>query len=123
MGGQGLLLLIGLKILIIMTSLQNIVISGAQGLLMMGSKFLIKMIRLQNIKRKEQCLAAWSSLSKILIPSTSGDLELISVDQLYRFYIYHTRSHHYIVINSLGGRTHTHTCKHTHTQMSIQKQF
>ena len=43
MGGQGLLLLIGLKILIIMTSLQNIVILGAQGLLMlMESKFLIK---------------------------------------------------------------------------------
>ena len=42
MGGQGFLLLIGLKFLI-MTSLQNIVISGAQGLLMlMGSKFLIK---------------------------------------------------------------------------------
>ena len=33
MGGQSLLLLIGLKILIIMTSLQNIVILGAQGLL------------------------------------------------------------------------------------------
>ena len=49
MGGQGLLLLIGLKILIIMTSLQNIVILGVQGLLMlMGSKFLIKMARLQN---------------------------------------------------------------------------
>ena len=32
-----------------MTSLQNIVISGAQGLLMlMGSKFLIKMTRQQN---------------------------------------------------------------------------
>ena len=30
MGGQDLLLLIGLKILIIMISLQNIVISGAQ---------------------------------------------------------------------------------------------
>ena len=29
MGGQGLLLLIGLKLLIITTSLQNIVISGA----------------------------------------------------------------------------------------------
>ena len=33
MGGQGLLLLIGLKFLIIMTSLQNIVILGVQGLL------------------------------------------------------------------------------------------
>ena len=65
MGGQGLLLLIGLKILIIMTSPQNIVILGAQGLLMlMGSKFLIKMTRPQNIKMKEQCFAAWSSLSK-----------------------------------------------------------
>ena len=49
MGGQGLVLLIGLKIMIIMTSLQNIVILGAQGLLM-GSKFLIKMTRPQNIK-------------------------------------------------------------------------
>ena len=50
MGGQGLLLLIGLKLLIIMTSLQNIVFSGAQGFLMlMGSKFLIKMTRPQNI--------------------------------------------------------------------------
>ena len=76
MGGQGLLFLIGLKLLIIMTSLQNIVILGAQSLLMlMGSKFLIKMTRPQNIKMKEQCFAAWSSLSKILIPSTSGDLE------------------------------------------------
>ena len=74
MGGQGLLLLIGLKILIIMTSLQNIVILGAQDLLMlMELKFLIKMTRLQNIKMKERCFAAWSSLSKILIPSTSGD--------------------------------------------------
>ena len=43
MGGQGLLVLIGLKIFVMMTSLQNIVISGAQGLLMlMGSKFLNK---------------------------------------------------------------------------------
>ena len=50
MGGQGLLLLIGLKLLIMMTSLQNIVILCAQGLLMlMGSKFLIKMTRPQNI--------------------------------------------------------------------------
>ena len=49
MGGQGLLLLIGIKILIIMTSLQNIVILGAQGLLiLMGSKFLIKMTRQQS---------------------------------------------------------------------------
>ena len=32
MGGQGLLLLIGLKLLIIMTSLQNIVILCAQAL-------------------------------------------------------------------------------------------
>ena len=41
--------LIGLKVLVMMNSLQNIVISGAQGLLMlMGSKFLIKMTRPQN---------------------------------------------------------------------------
>ena len=38
--------LTGLKVLAMMTSLQNIVISGAQGLLMlMGSKFLIKKTR------------------------------------------------------------------------------
>ena len=56
-----------------MTSLQNIVISGAQGLLMlMGSKFLMKITSLQNIEMKEQCFVAWSTLSKILIPSTSG---------------------------------------------------
>ena len=48
MGSQGLLLLIGLN-LIIMTSIENIVISAAQGLLiLMGSKFLIKMTRSQN---------------------------------------------------------------------------
>ena len=45
-----------IKILIIMISLQNIVISGAQGLLMlMGSKILT---RPQNVKMKEQCFAA-----------------------------------------------------------------
>ena len=49
MGGQCRLVLIGLKVLIMMNSLQNIVISGAQGLLMLiGSKFLIKMTRPQN---------------------------------------------------------------------------
>ena len=53
MGSQGLLVLIGLKILVMMTSRQIIVISGAQGLLMlMESKFVIKMTRLQNIKIK-----------------------------------------------------------------------
>ena len=31
MGGQCLLVMIGLKVLVMMTSLQNIVISGAQG--------------------------------------------------------------------------------------------
>ena len=62
--------------LVMMNSPQNIVISGAQGLFMLiGSKFLIKMTRPQNIKIKEQCFAAWSSSSIILIPSTSGDLE------------------------------------------------
>ena len=49
MGGQCLLVLISLKVLVMMNSLQNIVISGAQGLLMlMGSKFLIKITRPQN---------------------------------------------------------------------------
>ena len=46
MGGQCLLILIGLKVLVMMNLLQNIVISGAQSLL--GSKFLIKMTRPQN---------------------------------------------------------------------------
>ena len=36
---------------------------------------IIKMTRPQNIKMKVWCFAAWSSLSKILIPSTSGNLE------------------------------------------------
>ena len=50
MVGKALLLLKGLKVLIIMTSLQN-TISGAQGLLMsMGLKCLIMMTRAQNIK-------------------------------------------------------------------------
>ena len=49
MGGQCLLVLIGLKVLVMMNSLQNIVILDAQGLLMLlGSKFLIKMTRPQN---------------------------------------------------------------------------
>ena len=73
MGGQCLLVLIGLKVSVMMNSLENIAISGLQGLL--GSKFLIKMTKPQNIKIKEQYFAAWSSLSKILIPSTSGGLE------------------------------------------------
>ena len=51
MGGQCLLVLIGLKVLVMMNSLQNIVISDAQGLLMlMGSNFLIKVTRLQKQK-------------------------------------------------------------------------
>ena len=58
-----------LKALVMIPSLQNIFISGAQGLLMLlGSKVLIKMTR-------PQCFVAWSSLSKILIPSTLGGLE------------------------------------------------
>ena len=49
MGGQCLLVLIGLKALFMMNSLRNIVISVAQGLLMLlGSKFLIKMTRPQD---------------------------------------------------------------------------
>ena len=47
------MVLIGLKVLVMMNSLHNIVISGAQGLLMlMGSKFLIKTTRPQNITIK-----------------------------------------------------------------------
>ena len=77
MGGLYLLVLIGFESFGHDELLQNSgVISGAQGLVMlMGSKFLIKMTRLQNFKIKEQCFATWSSLSKILIPSTSGGLE------------------------------------------------
>ena len=71
-------ILIGLKVLIMMNSLQNIIILGAQDLLMlMGSKFLIKVTRLQNIKIKEKCFVACSSLSKIMIPSKSGGLEYL----------------------------------------------
>ena len=57
MGSQSLLVLIGLKILVMMTSQQTIVISGAQGLLiLMESKFLIKMTRLLiKIKRTMFC--------------------------------------------------------------------
>ena len=45
------------EVLIMMNSLQNIAISGAQGLLMlMGSKLLIKMTRLQNIETKNSDL-------------------------------------------------------------------
>ena len=40
MSGQGLLLLVGLKVLVMMTSQQNIVISGIQGVVMlMGLEF------------------------------------------------------------------------------------
>ena len=57
MGGQCLLVLIGLKVLVTMSSLWNIVISGTQSLLMlMRSKFLIKMTRPQNIKIKNSIL-------------------------------------------------------------------
>ena len=54
MDGQGLLVLIGLKNLVTMTSLQKIVISGAQGLLMLMGwiKILIKMTTPQKIKIK-----------------------------------------------------------------------
>ena len=38
--------------------------------------------RPQNIKIKEQCFADWSSLSKILIPSTSGGLEHLKYNVL-----------------------------------------
>ena len=63
--------LIGFKVLVIMHELtENFVISVAQTV--MGSKLLIKMTRLQNIKIKGQCFVTWS---KILISSTSGGLE------------------------------------------------
>ena len=75
MGDQGLLLLIGLKILIIMTSLQNIVISGfSRSPDVDGIKIFDKDDQAQNIKIKEQCFTAWSSLSKILIQLYSAAL-------------------------------------------------
>ena len=50
MGDQGLLFFDRLKVLFMMTLLQNIVILGAYGPLMsMGSRFLFKMTRLQGI--------------------------------------------------------------------------
>ena len=57
MGGQGLLVLIGLKVLVMMISLQSIVTLGAQGLLMLiESKFVIRMTRPQNIEKKNNVL-------------------------------------------------------------------
>ena len=51
MGGQGLLVSIGLKVLVMTTSLQNIAISGAQGLPadVDGIKILAKMTRPLNM--------------------------------------------------------------------------
>ena len=60
------MVLISLKVLVMINSLQNIVISGAQGLLMlMGSKFLIKMTRPQNIKIKNSVLRPGHLYQKI----------------------------------------------------------
>ena len=59
MGGQCLLVLIGLKVLVMMNSLQNIVILGAQGLLMlMGSKFFDKDDQAAKHDDKKQYFAA-----------------------------------------------------------------
>ena len=50
LGSQGHLLLIGIIVLVIITSVENIIISGAQGLIMlMRSKPFIRITRLQNI--------------------------------------------------------------------------
>ena len=58
-----------LKVLVMMTSVQNIVILGAQGLLiLMGSKFLIKMTRPQNIKTKNSVLHLFPGMFSLLIP-------------------------------------------------------
>ena len=79
MGSQGLL---GLKVLVMMTSLQNIV---AQGLLiLMGSKYLIKMTRPQKLFFLSYCFVVWSSLSKNLTPSTSGGLEHLKITMFCR---------------------------------------
>ena len=70
MYGQCFLLLIGLKVLVMMNSLQNIVISGAQGLLMlMGSKYFFDKddqaakckikSTVHNISREGECLRAY----------------------------------------------------------------
>ena len=65
----------GFEVLVMMNSLQNIVISGAQGLLMlMGSKCLIKMTRPENIVFYLN-VCGLVIFIKILIPSTSGSLE------------------------------------------------
>ena len=69
MGGQGLMLFTGLKLKVMMTSLHNIVISGAKGYLIDWIKTFDKDDRAAKVKIKEKCFA-WSSLSKILIPST-----------------------------------------------------
>lgn len=72
MDSQDLLLLIGL-ILIMMTTQQNIHILGAQGLLMViGLKLLIKRTR---IKINRTMLYDLFIFDKILIPSIPGDPE------------------------------------------------
>ena len=83
MGGQGLLVFIGLKVLVMMTSLQNIVISGAQGLLMlMGSKFFGKDD--QAVKHQGllvliglKVLVMMTSLQNIVISGAQGLLMLM----------------------------------------------
>ena len=61
-------------ILIMMTTLQNVAISSAEGLLLDGLKFLIKMTRPQSPFSFN--LNVWLSLSKIFIQFFPGDLEL-----------------------------------------------
>ena len=79
MGSQGLL---GLKVLVMMTSLQNIV---AQGLLiLMGSKYLIKMTRPQKLFFFILQFCSLVIFIKNLNPSTSGGLEHLKITMFCR---------------------------------------
>ena len=68
--------MIGLKVFGMMNSLQNIVISGAQGLLMlMGLKIFDKDDQAAKHYNKNSVLRPGHLYQKFLIPSTSGGLE------------------------------------------------
>ena len=73
MGSQCLLALIGSKVLVMMNSLQNIAILGAQGLIMlMRSKYLTKMARPQNTVLRPGQLSTWTS--QLYVYSSKGKL-------------------------------------------------
>ena len=76
MSSQGLLFLIGLKVLIMMTSLQSIFYFGSSRPPDVdGIKTFDKDDQATKDCFLSSCFVAWSSLSKFVIPSTSGDLE------------------------------------------------